>query len=136
MAARYLLDTNIIIALRRQRPRDLAERLTRLKPGDVVMSAVVYGELRYGAEKSARREEAFDLLQRLTQAIPVEPLPNDAGEAYGRIRALLEARGAIIGGNDLWIAAHALARGLVLVTGNVREFTRVPDLVVEDWSAG
>ncbi|WGD30565.1 type II toxin-antitoxin system VapC family toxin [Ancylobacter sp. WKF20] len=134
MAARYLLDTNIIIALRRRRPSSLVERLSRLQPGEVVMSAVVYGELCYGAEKSVRRDEAQEVLQRLTQAIPVDPLPGDAPLVYGRVRAALEARGAIIGGNDLWIAAHALARGLVLVTGNVREFGRVPDLVVEDWS--
>jgi tRNA(fMet)-specific endonuclease VapC len=61
-------------------------------------------------------------------------LPEDAGTANGEIRAALESRGAMIGGNDLWIAAHAKAAGLVLVTNNEREFRRVPDLKVQDWA--
>ncbi|ADH88211.1 PilT protein domain protein [Ancylobacter novellus DSM 506] len=135
MAPRYLLDTNLIIRLRRQRPPATVARFAALQPGEAVMSAVVYGELCYGIAKGPDPAAAREVLTRLVEAVPVAPLPASAGEAYGRIRAELEARGAIIGANDLWIAAHALAAGLVLVTGNGKEFTRVEGLIVEDWTA-
>ncbi len=67
--------------------------------------------------------------------MPALPLPADAGEAYGDIRAALERSGRMIGNNDLWIAAHARAAGLILVTNNEREFMRVPGLVVDNWAA-
>jgi tRNA(fMet)-specific endonuclease VapC len=133
MSARYLLDTNLIIRLRREQPPAVVRRFNALAPGEAVMSVVVYGELRYGVEKGMNREAARQVLDRLVAAIPVEPLPANAGDAYGRIRARLEAQGAVIGGNDLWIAAHAVAGGLTLVTGNRREFARVDGLAVEDW---
>lgn len=135
MAPRYLLDTNLIIRLRRQRPPAAVARFAELQPGEAVMSAVVYGELCYGIAKGPSPATARVVLARLVEAIPVVPLPMSAGDAYGRIRAELEAKGTIIGANDLWIAAHALAAGLVLVTGNGREFTRVEGLTVEDWTA-
>lgn len=135
MPPRYLLDTNLIIRLRRQRPPAAVERFARLQPGEAVMSTVVYGELCYGIEKGPNREEARAVLARLVEAIPVVPVPGEAGLAYGRIRAALEASGSIIGANDLWIAAHALTSGLVLVTGNQGEFSRVDGLALEDWCA-
>lgn len=133
MSPRYLLDTNLIIRLRRERPAAAVKRFSALQPGEAVMSAIVHGELCYGIEKGANPEAAREVLARLVAAVPVVPLPADAGEAYGRIRARLEAQGTIIGANDLWIAAHALASGLIVVTGNIREFARVEGLVVEDW---
>jgi len=136
MPPRYLLDTNLIIRLRRRHPPAVIERFVRLQPGEAIMSAVVYGELCYGIEKGPSRDEAREVLARLTQAIPVVPLPAEAGLAYGRIRSVLEASGSIIGANDLWIAAHALTSGLVLVTGNQGEFSRVEGLAIEDWCAG
>ena len=134
MAPRYLLDTNLIIRLRRQRPPATVARFAALRPGDAVMSTVVYGELCYGIAKGPDPSVAREVLARLVEAVPVVPLPASAGVAYGRIRAELEAKGEIIGANDLWIAAHALAAELVLVTGNGKEFTRVEGLRVEDWT--
>lgn len=99
------------------------------------MSVVSYGELRYGVERSRSRERALGLLDALTRIIPVLPLALDASSHYGRILALLSARGEVIGNNDVWIAAHAQAAGLVLVTNNEREFRRVPGLKVENWAA-
>ena len=98
------------------------------------MSVITYGELRYGAEKSRRRADAVDVLQELTTLIPVCPLAADTGEQYGNIRSLLERSGMPIGNNDLWIAAHALSLGAVLVTNNEREFSRVAGLAVENWA--
>ena len=99
------------------------------------MSPIAFGELRYGAEKSARREEALTSLWRLVELIPVIEPDAAVGEAYGGLRALLECAGTPIGNNDLWIAAHALCLGVKLVSNNIREFERVPKLVLENWAA-
>jgi tRNA(fMet)-specific endonuclease VapC len=132
---RFLLDTNIIIAIRRRRPPATLHRLAVLSIGEAVMSPITYGELIFGAEKSQQTQQAFAAIARLAEAVPVLPLDGEStGRHYGRIRADLERRGLPIGGNDLWIAAHALAAGLTLVTANVGEFLRVPGLVVEDWT--
>lgn len=135
MAARYLLDTNICIYIRRQRPPAVLARFQKLKAGEAVLSAITYGELLYGAAKSAQREQALHQLQELVSLIPVLDVPGTAAEHYGQIRAALEAKGEVIGGNDLWIAAHAKAEGLILITNNEREFKRVKGLKVENWAA-
>jgi tRNA(fMet)-specific endonuclease VapC len=129
---RYLLDTDIVIYLMHRRSEPVAARFARLRPVEVAISGGTFGELRYGAEKSAKREVSTGLLKRLTQRIAVLPLDASAGTEYGR--AKLERAGTPLGNNDLWIAAHALAANLVLVTNNVREFARVPGLEVENWA--
>ncbi len=132
---RYLLDTNICIYIRQKRPAEVLRRFERLTVGDAAISAVTYGELRYGAEKSASRAAALRRLQDLVGLIPVLPLAATVGERYGEIRAVLEQAGQVIGNNDLWIAAHAKDAGLTLVSNNEREFRRVPGLKVENWAA-
>ena len=134
MALRYLLDTDICIFIRRKQPPKILARFEKLETGDVGISVVTFGELAYGAAKSAERERAFSGLDRLVRLLQVLPLPEEAGRAYGEIRATLAAKGAVIGPNDLWIAAHAIAAGLTLVTNNEREFKRVKDLKVENWT--
>ena len=134
MAARYLLDTNICIYIQRQRPPAVLERFRRLKPGEAVISVTTWGELAYGAEKSRQRDKVLTLLEELVTMLPVMPLPETAGQSYGAIRAALEAKGEPIGNNDLWIAAHAKAAGLIVVTNNEREFKRVPGLQVRNWA--
>lgn len=134
MAARFLLDTNICIHIRRRRPPAVLARFQRLKPGEAVLSVITYGELVYGAEKSQFREQAAKQLSELAGLLPVMELPLQAGQHYGAIRAALEARGEMIGNNDLWIAAHAKAAGLILVTSNEREFQRVQGLKVQNWA--
>lgn len=130
---RYLLDTNILIYLANRRSDAVAARFARSRPGEIAMSCVTYGELRYGAEKSARREEVLAILERLAERVAVLPLDAAASAEYGRIRRELEAAGRSLGNNDTWIAAHALAEKLVLVTNNEREFARVPGLKLENW---
>lgn len=131
---RFMLDTNICIYIAKRKPPGLLTRFDKLKPGEVVLSVVTYGELRFGAMKSSQRERVLRDLEELTSLLPVHPLPVTAAAEYGRIRSDLEARGKPIGGNDLWIAAHASAEGVVLVTNNVREFSRVPGLKVQNWA--
>ncbi len=133
MDARFLLDTNICIYIRRQRPPEVLARFRRLKPGEAVISVITFGELVYGAEKSRFRELAIKQLMELAGLVPVMELPLQAGQCYGAIRAALEAKGETIGNNDLWIAAHARAAALTLVTNNEHEFRRVQGLKIQNW---
>jgi tRNA(fMet)-specific endonuclease VapC len=130
---RYLLDTNICIYIAKQKPPSVAKRFAKLAAGAVGMSLVTFGELRYGAEKSQQRVQALDTLERLRVVIPVIHPDSAVAESYGTIRALLERAGTPIGNNDLWIAAHALALNLTLISNNTREFARVPKLKLENW---
>ena len=98
-----------------------------------MLSIITYGELFYGAEKSQFREQAMKQLAELVALLPVVELPQRAGEFYGAIRAALEGKGQPIGNSDLWIAAHAKAAGLTLVTNNEREFHRIPGLKIQNW---
>ncbi len=132
---RYLLDTNIWIYLMRNRPPEVRARFARLKPGAVVLSPLVLGELHVGWRKSAHAEANHVLLDHYVQGAELDPIDAAVAAAYGDIRAELEASGTPIGANDLWIAAHARERHCVLVTDNVAEFSRVRGLRVEDWVA-
>jgi tRNA(fMet)-specific endonuclease VapC len=134
MDARYLLDTNICIYIRQRRPEEVLRRFRKLRPGEAALSVITYSELFYGAAKSAQRAAALDRLRELVRLLPALALPESAGEAYGSIRADLESKGEMIGNNDLWIAAHAVAAGLTLVTNNEREFRRVRGLKVQNWA--
>ena len=136
MAPRFLLDTNICIYIRRKKPEEVLRRFRTLKQGEAVLSVITFGELVYGAEKSAQRTAALELLQELASVLPVMGLPETAAEAYGTMRAELERKGQMIGNNDLWIAAHATAARLTLITNNEREFRRVRGLKVENWAVG
>ena len=130
---RYLLDTNICIYIKNHRPAEVLARFTKLPPGKVAMSAITYGELCLGAEKSSKPKETWHILEHLIALIPVLSLDGAVSTRHGKIRQHLQASGKAIGNNDLWIAAHALASKLILVTNNVAEFERVPGLRVENW---
>jgi tRNA(fMet)-specific endonuclease VapC len=129
-----MLDTNICIYIAKHQPPEVKARFDRLKPGQLVMSAITYGELYYGAIKSNQRARALRLIDALVQDIPVEDLNSRAAQAYGEIRASLEKRGRLIGKNDLWIGAHAMALDVTLATNNEREFKRITGLAVENWT--
>lgn len=135
MEHRYLLDTNICIYIRQKRPEEVLRRFRRLRPGEAVLSVITYGELLYGAAKSEQRMAALERLRELVNLLPALSLPETAAEAYGRIRAELESKGEMIGNNDLWIAAHAVAAGLTLVTNNAKKFRRVRGLKMQNWAA-
>jgi tRNA(fMet)-specific endonuclease VapC len=134
MEPRYLLDTNICIYIRQKRPEEVLRRFRKLRPGEAVLSVITYGELLYGAAKSEQRVRATEQLHELVSVLPALSLPEAAAEAYGTIRAELELNGEMIGNNDLWIAAHALAAGLILVTNNEKEFRRLRRLKVQNWT--
>jgi len=134
MDTRYLLDTNICIYIRQKRPEEVLRRFRKLRPGEAGLSVITYGELLYGAAKSTQRDLALERLHELIALMPALALPEEAAEAYGTIRAKLESKGEMIGNNDLWIAAHAMAVGLTLVTNNEREFRRVHGLKIQNWA--
>lgn len=128
---RYLLDTNAVIAVLNDPAGVVAGRLRRTAPAEVAVSVVVMHELYFGACKSQRRDRNLALVDALRfQVLALET--EDARHA-GDIRAELAARGTPIGAYDLLIAGQARARGLVLVTRNLREFERVPGLSTENW---
>ena len=135
MTARYLLDTNICIYIAKHNPAAVREQFAQHDTSELAMSVITLGELRFGAEKSQARSKALALITKLSELIPVCPLPECAGEYYGKIRARLQQSRRIIGNNDLWIAAHACAEKFILVTNNEREFSRIPDLAIENWVA-
>ena len=132
MDVRYLLDSNICIFAMKQRPPALLRRLDQ-RAATSAISVVAYGELAFGELVSARRTEAAAHLTALLETLQVLSLPLEAARRYAQIRAELRRSGQPIGSNDLWIAAHALAESLTVVTNNEREFARVRGLKIENW---
>ncbi len=128
----FLLDTNILSALVRDPQGAVAEHIARAGEGNVCTSIVVAAELRYGAakRKSARLGQQLDAILAMMNVVAFES-PMD--RVYADLRNALEQRGRPIGGNDLIIAAQALALDAVLVTDNVKEFEQVPGLKIENW---
>ena len=128
----YLLDTNILSDLIRNPTGTVFHRIEAVLPSTVCTSIIVAAEIRYGLAKGAslRLQRQADRILGVLDILPLEP-PVDSH--YGAIRAALDRAGQPICANDLLIAAHARCLNLILVTANVREFSRVPDLQVENW---
>jgi len=128
----YLLDTNILSDLVRNPQGVVAARIAKAGENSICTSIVAAAELRYGASKSnsAKLAERIDLI---LSALEILPLETPADRQYAALRHHLTRQGTPIGPNDLLIAAHALASDLTVVTANVREFSRVPGLKVENW---
>ena len=133
MQVTYLLDTNIVIYIQKHQPKSVLERFKTLEPGEAAISIITWGELLYGAEKSNRKKKVLELLDEFSALVPVLAMPENAGQNYAAILAFWESNGMPIGGNDLWIAAHARSENLILVTNNEKEFTRIPKLKVHNW---
>lgn len=132
MTLRYMLDTNIVSSFMREPAGPVGKRALSAGDGSSCVSIITSSELRFGASRVAserlRRhaEDAFDLF-------PIVPFDVPADIVYARLRADLASRGTLIGPMDLLIAAHALALDLTLVTANIREFSRVAGLRLENW---
>jgi tRNA(fMet)-specific endonuclease VapC len=128
---RYLLDTNAVITVLNDPAGSVSGRLHGYAPAEVGVSAIVMHELYFGAFKSQRRERNLALVDALR--FEVIPLDTEDARHAGEVRALLAIQGTPIGAYDILIAGQARARGLTLVTRNLREFTRVPGLSTENW---
>jgi tRNA(fMet)-specific endonuclease VapC len=132
---RYLLDTNILIYLIKNKPPSVARHIDGLeKDEQLFMSFFTYAELLKGAERSTRKPQVLRNLDTLTRQIPViYHTSPELCSHYAIQAARLKSAGTPIGANDLWIACHALAEAAVLVTNNTREFERVDGLQLENW---
>ncbi len=129
---KYLLDTNILSHLIRNPSGPVYRHLESILPVTACTSIIVSAEIRFGLHKGASKKLQNQALKVL-EVIDILPLEKPVDSRYGEIRAFLTQAGKPIGGNDLLIAAQALALDLTLVTANVREFARVPNLRVENW---
>ena len=129
----YLLDTNVCVEYLNGRSRRVIEALQRRTPADIAVCSIVKAELYYGALRSNNPLDASVKVEAFLAPYRSLPFDDQCAVAYGRIRARLTQLGSLIGPNDLLIAAIAVVQGAILVTHNVREFSRVEDLVYEDW---
>ena len=129
---KYLLDTNIVIYVIKQRPLKVLDTFNQ-NASQLCVSAITVAELMHGVEKSTRRVENLKVVEDFVSRVEVLSYGLRAAEHYGDIRASLESRGLPVGVDDLHIAAHARSEGLIVVTNNNREFERVEGLRVENW---
>jgi len=129
-----LLDTNICIYIINAKPPAVLERFRQYRMGDIGLCSVVAAELAFGVAKSdsARNRQALEMF-----LAPLIILPFDTAAVwvYGDLRANLERRGTPIGSLDTMIAAHALSQQALLISNNTREFSKVPDLQLDNWVA-
>lgn len=130
----YCLDTNICIYALKGLFPEIARRLSDLRPDHVKIPAMVRAELLFGAAKSAHARKVRSTVEAFLMPFEVLPFETRSANSYAGIRADLEASGTPIGPNDLVIAATVLGHGATLVTHNISEFSRVPDLAYEDWT--
>jgi len=129
---RYLLDTNILSELVRNPTGRIAQRIETVGEEAVCTSLIVSAELRFGAFKKGSKRLSSQL-EAVLSALDILPVEEPVDVRYAGLRLALERAGTPIGGNDMLIAAHALALDLTLVSANEREFSRVPGLAVENW---
>lgn len=130
----YMLDTNICIYAIKQAPPNVYKMLDEKLECGICISSITLAELEHGVSNSAYPAKNEEAIIKFTSNIPVIPFDTPAAMEYGRICAYLRRRGTPIGTMDMLISAHALALGVTLVTNNVREFERVPGLIIENWA--
>ena len=131
---KLMLDTNVCIYLIKEHPASVLERFVSHPVGDVGISVITLAELEYGVTKSSRPARNREALEQFASPLEVAAFDRPASTAYGKLRATLEKKGQPIGSLDLLLAAHALSLDVRLVTHNVKEFGKVPDLRIEDWA--
>lgn len=131
---RYMLDTDTCSCIMKRNSDALLERLQRVSVDDVCISVITKSELLYGVEVSPRRQQDQAALNAFLNYVDVLDFPDQASIHYAEIRSDLKKRGGMIGANDLFIAAHARVLGLTLVTNNTKEFARVANLKLENWT--
>jgi tRNA(fMet)-specific endonuclease VapC len=131
---RYLLDTNICIYLIKQKPAKVLLRFKTLSLSDIGISSITVAELEYGVCKSQQQEKNRSALMQFLIPLEIVEFDQTAATIYGSIRSDLESRGLVISSMDMLIAAHALSLGVTLVSNNVREFSRVANISLENWA--
>ena len=131
---RYMLDTDTCSYVMKRSNPAVLKRVQEVRVSDVCISVITKSELLFGVEMSPRRPQDETALNGFLAYVEVLDFPGEAAAHYAKIRADLKTRGTMIGANDLFIAAHARSLGLTLVTNNTREFGRVHDLMLDNWT--
>ena len=129
---RFLLDTNIVIYILKRRPIEVLD-LFNQNAHHLAISSITLSELLYGAEKSSQINKNLEAIEEFISHLEVLPYDAKASQQYGQIKAHLEKKGELIGENDIHIAAHAISQALTLVSNNLKEFKRVPNLALDNW---
>jgi tRNA(fMet)-specific endonuclease VapC len=129
-----MLDTDICSYVMKRSHPGLLQRLAATSPDEVCISVITLLELHYGVAVSPRREQNSRALEEFLRYVQVMELTEEIAEHYASVRASLKRRGSPIGARDLLIGAHARALNLILVTNNMREFSRIEELKVENWT--
>ena len=132
---KYLLDTNTCIRFINGRAPQIRQKMLMIDDADIGMSTIVQAEMFAGSAKSQTPERSRQIQQEFFKRFTIVPFDEKSAMVYGDIRASLEIQGIPIGGNDMLIAATAIANDLILVSHNIREFGRVAGLTIEDWEA-
>ena len=130
----YLLDTNICIYAINGRHPALTDRLLNVPPQDIRISSITVGELEYGAAKSRWGDHTRLIMHAFLSNYEILPFTETDAAHFGQIRAILEASGSAIGILDAMIGAQGVSNSLTVVTHNIREFRRIPGIVLEDWA--
>jgi tRNA(fMet)-specific endonuclease VapC len=131
----YMLDTDICAFIMRGPSEGLSRRLRATPLQEQAISEVTFAELLYGVRVSSKSKQNRDVVDTFVKHVSILDWTEGAAEHYAEIRAHLHKKGQMIGANDLMIAAHARDADAILVTGNEREFRRVPALKIENWNA-
>ena len=129
----YLIDTNTCIYIINKHPAQVVAHIKTLQPHHIKLSSISLAELKYGASKSLHREKNRTAMMHFASAFDIVVFNDYDAEVFGLIRAGLEKTGQVIGPYDMQIAAQAITRDLILVTNNIREFSRVKELKLENW---
>ena len=130
----FLLDTNICIYIIKQKPLEVLQKFKAYQVGDIGISSITVAELEFGVQKSQFPEKNQQALAQFLLPLNIVDFDFAAATMYGKIRATLEKQGTPIGSLDTLIAAHALSLQLTLITNNVKEFSRIPDLKLDNWA--
>lgn len=131
----YMLDTNICIFLIKRKPFSHFEKLEKIRKEKhrIAISSIVYSELQFGVANSQYREQSQINLDTFISKLEILPYTDECAFFYGEMRSKLKKSGCVIGGNDLLIASHAMAKEAILITNNIKEFNRVEGLALEYW---
>lgn len=131
---KYLLDTNICIYIINEKPKEVLEKFEQYPVHEFGISSITHAELQYGIQKSRHRMKNQNALDEFLTPLTILPFHGrELAGWYGKIRAMLESTGKTIGPFDMLIAAHALSLNLTIISNNIKEFSRIPNLKCENW---
>ncbi len=130
---KFLLDTNICIYIIKKKPPQVLKKFKTFKINDLGISSITLAELEFGVQLSAYPEQNQEALSQFIGPLEILPFDDRAAISYGKVRAYLQQRGLKIGAMDMLIAAQAKSLSIPLVTNNLKEFKRIPGLLLENW---